>query len=227
MTPDVIVSWPRTCDYPLWRRFLAANRRRFGNVYVVLTEHAGRDISGFIRHAIGDLAYVMEPGPGEWRDAAVNAALDLSTSQWVWFTEQDFLIHEPERFWDAVRSGERFEAVGWRDETRWHPSCLFVRRAAIEATSRYFGPEPVDHFVTFSRELRGVYDLEADLHRGLDFEHLQGLSENHRLIEAGIDAGVFRRDRFREYLRDCLAAGVELEPAWRATAERELGMVSV
>ena len=95
---------------------------------------------------------------------------------------------------------------------RWHPSCLFVRRAAI--VSRYFGPVPVDHFWMFGGQFDPL-DLIDDLGLGGTFEHLRGTAQNSWLIESG-QGGIFRPARFARYLADCLAVQVPLHPGWVA-----------
>lgn len=232
MKPDVIVCWPRNCDYPLWRKFIRDERYRFARVFVMFTENMQDgpvDYSPWVREQLGNIAECFDSPPTQgrdWRDVAVNAALDRSTAEWVWFTEQDFLIHEPERFWRVVYIRTFDMAVGWQEhDKRWHPSCMFVRRTAIEKTTRNFGPVPIDHFWMFGAEIESLFGWEH-LENDIDFEHLQGLSQNHYLVDQGIDAGVFNRPRFREYLTDCLESGVPLDQRWADRAQREIGMVS-
>lgn len=225
MTPDVIVAWPKSADYPLWRQFIANNRQRFAKVIVVFTDHHGQqDYSGWLRENFPDVTCLdSDPSRGtEWRDAAVNTALDVSDSEWVWFTEQDFLIDDPGRFWRLKVLTDQADAMGWREHNeRVHPSCLFVRRATIEATTRRFDDAITDHFYRFGREIEAVgrfMDLRSGpllLRPGLDFHHLQGTSDNHRLLDAGDLGAIFKPDQFREYLRASLTV-TPLNPAWEA-----------
>lgn len=224
MKPDVIVCWPRFADYPLWRKFIAGNRWRFDQVIVVFTRHDGRDISSWVREHLRSATFVDSPPvpPGrDWRDVAVNAALDVSHSEWVWFTEQDFFITD-EDFWRGIHTeAQTYNVIGWRDGNgRLHPSCLFVRRVFVDGTTRYFGTPPIDHFWTFTHELMDVEDVSLI---GDGYEHMQGLTQNHALIDAGIDEGVFEREQFRRYLWLCLEAKVPLEPGWEAAARKEIG----
>ena len=213
---DLIVCWPRDCDYPLFRAFLAAERRRFESVIVVFTDHHGGDISACVRE-VTDATFLDSSGHGDWRDNAVNMALDASGAERVWFTEQDFLITDPARFW-CQEQGQ--PVLGWQEhDERWHPSSLFVDRDLIDRTSRYFGPDPLDHFHRFGQELAALSPI-ARLEGG--FEHLQGTSQNHSLIDRGRDDGVFKRERFREYLAASLAAPVPLYPEWADKARREI-----
>ena len=228
MKPDVIVAWPRSEDYPLWRRFVADERERFAKVIVSFTPPLGgdkaRDISGWI-NANFDATFV-EPDYSDgrdWRDTAVNAALDRSDAEWVWFTEQDFLVRQPDVFWWAVDVCDvRDTAFGIREHGtgRWHPACLFARREVINQTERYFGGDPVDHFYRFGSQLGPVRPMP--ILPDCDFEHLAGTSQNHFLIDRGESVGVYHPERFRRYLADCLEAGVPLEPTWAERARREV-----
>jgi hypothetical protein len=218
---DVIVAWPRTCDYPLFRAFLAAEMDRFERVIVVLTAHDGTDYGTWLRQTLHEMGvHVLDSPDGpDWRDAAVRHALTHSDAEWVWFTEQDFLVRDG--FWDAMNDAMADRVVlGFLEGDRWHPASLLVRRESIDATSRYFGPDPVDHVWTFGRELEAIATVRELPHGS--YEHLRGTTQNHYLIDQHRNDGVFRRDRFRDYLRDCLAAGVVLHPNWADTARREI-----
>ena len=218
---DLLVTWPTNCDFPLWRAFLARERWRFARVIVSFSPHPGRlDYRDFVREELAhldvDLIYPEVPGGRDWRDVAVNAALDVSDAGWVWFTEQDF---DPDpQLWLYVRVGMRdgYEVIGLRQDGRWHPCCLFVRRALVELTPRYFGPEPVDHFYAFGRkvtELVAPLELPFRLYR-----HQAGLSRNHQLLDLHQYEEVYRPDEFAAYLRRCTQPGtqpkIRLEPRW-------------
>lgn len=203
---DVIVSWPRTCDYPLWRQFIHDERDRFGEVFVVLTDLAGRDISSFVRRQFPDVTVVESDGIGEWRDAAVNTALDRSKASHVWFTEQDFTVTEA--FWPQFTGDLAGICI---DDRPLHPACLLVARELIERTSRYFGTDPGDHFHTFGTELVALATPRIITH---GFRHFQGISESQMLLWLGEQVR-FRPDQFREWADANLAAEVPIEPAWR------------
>src|SRR3990167_1402006 len=137
MRPDVIVTWPVSCDYPLWRKFIRENRSRFAHVIVAFSPMPGlpdrRDgIESLLNHVDVTFLHTQWANGWDWRDAAVNAALNVSDAEWVWFTEQDFFVHDP-YFWKLVDSFHvHADAIGVREDVRWHPCCLFVRRDNIE-----------------------------------------------------------------------------------------------
>jgi len=214
--PDVIVAWPRNCDYPLWRRFLRDERSRFAKVIVVFTELGIADYRNFVTAQVQATCIDSPPRDGrDWRDVAVNAGLDISTAESVWFTEQDFIATD--RFWPQVRLPLSGVCVG--DGRPLHPASLFADRSLIEQTSRYFGTPPVDHFFTFGTELVAL----ARPHLIVSgWRHYQGTSDNHTLLERGEEAGIYQRERYRRYLADCLRAGVPLHPSWAAEARAEI-----
>lgn len=225
MIPDVIVTWPHACDYPLWRKFIRDERHRFARVLICFTENmqGPYDFRPFVRAQLGDIAECFDSPPlngRDWRDVAVNAALDRSDAEWVWFTEQDFRVLD-EGFWRYLAPRWTGAVVGWLDQTpRLHPSSLLVSRWAIDRTARYFGPFPRDHFATFSDELavNACYLLPDDG----SWTHMQGLSHNHFLMDTGQPV-TFKPDEFHAYLRECLTAGVALDPEWQRRAENAVG----
>jgi hypothetical protein len=180
----------------------------------MLTQYEG-DYSSWLRANCPEVEFIDAPEGEDWRDAAVNAALDESTAEHVWFTEQDFFITD-EKFWEAEGSVVGFNA---NDGRFLHPASIFADRDLIDRTARYFGPSPVDHFFSFGVELCRMV-TPTILTEG--FVHLQGTTQNHFLIGRGEDAGVFKRERFRDYLRDCLSANIPLHCDWVVGAEREL-----
>lgn len=206
---DVIVSWPRCCDYPAWRQFTRDERHRFGEVFVVFTELAGTDVSGFVRRNFPEATFIDSPPleGRDWRDVAVNAALDRSTASHVWFTEQDFEVTDPGVFWPQLIGSVTGVIV---DDRLLHPACLLVSRDLIEKTSRYFGPEPVDHFWRFAVDLVG-YALPRYIEGG--FRHLQGVSESQMLAWQG-QPPRFRPEQFSEWVDRNVAVDVPLDPAW-------------
>lgn len=224
MRPDVIVTWPVTCDYPPWRELIKRERARFNRVHVAWSARSGevdyRELVESDLAGVADFYDATERGGRDWRDVAVNLALNNSDADWVWFTEQDLLPHDETLLLNLERALLVDTPVGRREDDRWHPSCLLVQREAIERTSRYFGPEPVDHFHTFGRELSKNGDAPLDLvrlgvERDVDYVHLQGLSQNHQLIELGRYDQVFRPDKLAAYLAQArFATDVELHPTW-------------
>lgn len=214
--PDVIVCWPRGCDYPRWREWIRSHRERFREVYAVLTEHAGPEYSDFLRQQPG-ITWLDSPDRTgrDWRDVAVNHALDHSRAEYVWFTEQDFVVTDSE-FWNELHGP--LVGIDAFDGRPLHPACLFVSRALLDGTCRYFGTDPGDHFYSVGRDL--VQKVEPR-YIATGWRHYQAISESQLLLGLG-QRPRFRPQQFTEWLTDQLSADVPLDPRWRGMAEAEI-----
>lgn len=220
MNTDVIVSWPNNCDYPLWRQFIRENRKRFESVFVVFTQtYQQPNYEEFVRQSMAEdnVTFLNAPLPqtptADWRNLAVNAALQLSTAEWVWFTEQDFYIEQ--EVLDNLSDLMNFKApnvYAVYDAGRMHPCCIFARREVIEKTSKNFGivPDESDHFSIFQRELEGLSIGIGEIPRQSYF-HFNGLSSNCTLLQNGQEPN-YQPETFTKYLEDCLRATVPIDP---------------
>ena len=239
MKPDVVLTWPRHADYPIFRAWLERERGHLGYVSVAFTEHhVGRDYRPYLRHELllrvpgVHLVDAPREDGRDWRDTAVNLALDRVHGDWVLFMEQDFIVTDDRAFREAIVrttcSGSHVVGAGYVDRgdgDRLHPSCLLVRRDVVEQTSRYFGPEPVDHFHAFGREVQ-EHGLVDDLLSRLDqapefghtghFAHVGGLTQNHNLSDAGHMEQVRRPCEHARYLDACLRE--RHHPEWEEDA---------
>ena len=229
MSTDIVLAWPRHCDYPLWRDWLVKNRPHLGSVVIGFTEHhLENDWRQYVSRELARIGGVRvfdatRADGQDWRDTAVNEMLDRSCSEWVWFMEPDFIIRDDKKFRRAVAKGQMLgDVVGYREdgEDRRHPSCLIVRRSAIEKTSRYFGDVPVDHFHAFCQELErtGARFADLDLRSSKlsdddgDFTHIGGLSRNEQLVDSREWEEVRRPDEHALYLTLCMKK--RCHPAW-------------
>lgn len=238
---DLIVTWPKNCDYPLWRNLLRVQRGLYKKVIIVWMEaNQGNDYKSFVEDNLAGFFITFIDSPKvepdqDWRNVAVNAALEVSDAPWVWFTEQDFFVINHDRFWPKVREAREFhKVVGLREKAsgRLHPCCLFVKRGLINRTTKNFAvTSDGDHFARFTKEITsnqseislealGLHQKSSELDPGEhDYLHLNGLSHNHTLIHDGNYAGVYQPAAFKEYLRQCLdleKQGAEFSPLWKA-----------
>lgn len=220
MKPDVIVTWPRNCDYPLWREYIRDNRSRFNEIVIVFMEtNQGDDYRDFVRKAMFyDRALCVETPPnyeGDWRNAAVNAGLQHSLhSEWVWFTEQDF-FPGPE-FWNKVEEcSTKHDYIGIKEGDRLHPACLFMKRALLNETRKDFSivPGKLDHFGLIAEDLltKNGAILSPDY-----YIHMAGLSHNLSLI-ARSEAPNHNIEQFKEYCKACLKLSVDMPVSFEVT----------
>lgn len=212
--PDVIISWPDNNDYPLWRKFIKENRETFDKVIIVFTKtHSEVNYKEFVTDHTQDCTLLECPSliSGEdWRSVAVNYGLSFSSSEWVWFTEQDFYITD-ELFWEDVNQVIRenmSDFIGVLEGQRIHPCSMFVKRSVIDRTSKFFGivPDKSDHFFVFTQEVRKLLPALAFVDRKY-WKHYNGLSHNFSLISRG-ERPVYQPIEFYDYLSQCLHSDV-------------------
>lgn len=221
---DVIVTWPRNADYPVWRKFLRDNRAGFNDVFIVYMQpNQGHNYMPFVIEATDQdrVANILSPHlqPGEdWRSVAVNTALEHSKAEWVWFTEQDF--YPKPGFWDDVAKAieDGCDVVGVLDGDRLHPCSLMIKRSMLDQTSKNFGviPNRGDHFGIIQTDLAVLHAKTAIISADR-YKHYAGMSHNWRLLSDGIEPN-YKKEEFLGYLKESLECGIELEPTWEEIA---------
>lgn len=215
---DIIVCWPDNVDFPLWRQFIQVHRHYFQKVIVVwVKSNQSPSYKEFVEMAMGedDITFLECPDvrDRDWRDVAVNFALEHSNSDWVWFTEQDiFVLHT--NFWATVLLARKdHDAILYKDDDRIHPCMAFVKRNAIEQTKKNFGvvPDKSDHFSVFFNQLRLLPQLKITYIDNLNFYHMAGLSQNMSMLERG-ESIHHKPDEFKQYLQLCINSREDHNP---------------
>lgn len=224
--PDIIVTWPRNCDYPLWRAFVHQERQRFNEIIIAFTEtHEGHDYREFIRTVMyDDHVHFIDPRPlsstEDWRNVAVNASLMYSyNAEWIWFTEQDFFVTEPSQFWTWTERHDTLDVVGIKDDNRLHPCCLFMKRDALNKTCRNFGivPDKLDHFGLIQKDIERL-ELKTHIINPAYYEHLAGFSSNWTLLARGQQPN-YQIDTFKRYIIASLNVPVPIDARYKKIAQ--------
>jgi hypothetical protein len=217
MKPDVIVTWPKNCDYPLWREYVHLNREKFNNVIVSFMEpNQMPDYADFIKQAMfPDFVQFIEPRPlrefEDWRNASVNQGLFQSLhAEWIFFTEQDF--YPKAGFWEFVYANEDKDVITVSDNGRLHPCGMFVRRSFLDKTRKDFGilEGRLDHFGKLQEDTQNLGAKVAIIPEET-YYHYNGLSQNFNLMVHGFDPN-YKKLEFDQYLYKCLDVLVPLEP---------------
>lgn len=231
MKPDIIVSWPDNCDYPLWRRFISENQNRFQKIIIVFTKtNQLPSYEDFVKDRLKgfcDLVDSPKIMPGEdWRNVAVNYGLKRSENRWVWFTEQDFLPKDG--FWNCIETQEKSgcDVISYYDTYRMHPCCIFAKKNIINQTSMNFGIVSgiKDHFGVFQDEIDDLFYKESLVLGLIDeiyCDHMNGLSSNWTLVTNGGQPN-YKPERFKKYIQDCLNSGMKLEPRFETICKNFL-----
>lgn len=222
--PDIIVSWPVNCDYPLWREFIHLNRKLFKKVIVVFTEAPGSynykdEVTPML--AADGVTCMDSPevyGGEDWRNIAVNAGLHASAADWIWFTEQDFfpnltMFDDLNYFVD-----DGFRVIAAYQQERMHPCSIFMARDLLGELRLDFGiiPNVSDHFSKIQNQLERKQERIAKIDPKM-YSHFNGLSHNWRLVSEGQEPN-YHPGEFIQYLRDCLKVSVPLVSQWEMVA---------
>lgn len=221
MKPDIIITWPKSCDYPLWRSFIHKQRERFSKVIVIWMEtNTGENYIDFIQKEMAEdnIEFYKSPplsAAADWRDVAVNLGLEHSTNEWVWFTEQDFIPIDNLWSWVENLITNKLEVIGAYQEERLHPCCIFAKRSVINKTKKNFAviPNQADHFAQFQRDL-DTLKIEVGHIPAFTYEHLNGLSQNMTLISNGQEPN-YQKERFNQYIQDCLSININLDERFK------------
>lgn len=209
MTIDIIVSWPRWADYPVFRETMRLSERNSYNRLIVsftgLTDN--QVMEAYVRGMLLYAAFTLPIGArGDWRNVAVNNALAVSDAGHVLFLEQDFFIRVPGLFFHKLSCAlnEGHEFVGFKEAGRIHPACLLVSRDKLEHTTLDFsaGEAGHDHFWFVTKELGAITEFKSleslGLARGRDWWHMNGLTHNYDLVRRG-EPVTYEKARFALY----------------------------
>lgn len=223
MIPDLIVAYPRHLIFPLWNKYIRENRDRLAKVVIVMTDMSvPTDYTDYLKkYFYGRDVTIVANDPvtasDDWRNIAVNKGLRLSDSQWILFTEQDFLPDD-NGFWGMVNcSMETHDLIDVEQDHRMHPCFILIKRSLLDKTSKDFSAKPphYDHFGKLQLELEEMKipkSVIAD-----SYHHMNGLSQNLYLLQIGEEPN-YRPEDFKEYCRKCLKLP-DLHPDFRSLFE--------
>lgn len=225
MKPDLLITWIKHCDYPIFRYWIRKYRDHFDRIIIYWSEHNRFPYYDHFIHdsMIGDSYKTLFMDPtftdwsiGEdWRNHATREMLKYSNSEWVCSIEQDFFCRNWDNFFlNAEQMMKETDLFGWMNNTQSpyiHPACWFMKREALEKTTKDFSPHSemigMDHFAWITKEARelnmkiGSF-AHADLTTPANTEmfHLGGVNQNYLDFEQRFkDSTIHRSDIFYVY----------------------------
>jgi hypothetical protein len=204
-----ITCWPTGFDYPLFRKDLGQLRREVDEVLICFTKHGNYDLSGWVRDHVKHSTFFDEPADDhtqDWRSRATNLMLDNAKGDWILSIEQDFLITDYMYFFAKIRMVmDKCDVITFPEDQRYHPAFLLVRTDLLNKTKRDFSVmgDGRDHFHQITKELKGleartIYLEDVGLKQGLDWVHMQGLTDNYFAPKP-----YFKLPEFHRYNQDC------------------------
>lgn len=166
MTIDIITQWCVYNDYPLFRHNTQKRRDLFNKVILYPSRHHGAiDLEDFARRVFpetwvtGHTIDWTTPGI-DWRQVETEPCLELSNSDWILFSEQDFFVNNWDDFWEKIhKAAEYSDMVGWWNQTSFpyvHPCFLLIKRELLEKTKKDFRAHPeilgCDHYAMITHD---------------------------------------------------------------------------
>mgnify|MGYP001563284138 FL=1 len=207
--PDLLITWIKHCDYPIFRLFLKRHRDFFGKVIIYWSEHFRHMYyDAFIQKALVDYGIECQFLPNieykygveDWRNIATNYMLQQSTSEWVCSVEQDWFVKDWEKLLtEVVVNSSKADLLGWwQPNGKYvHPAFWFMKREALEKTRKDFAAhDGFDHFgwITQDHLANGGKIISTQDMGFEDFKdafHLGGVNQNY--LQFGTPGYVFHR----------------------------------
>lgn len=169
MKCSLVCTHIANCDYPIWRAWLEKYHSWFDEIIICWDLSFRFPIfSSFIQGSLSHLPNIkfLDPierdlGTEDWRNKSTNEMLKVTTGDWVVSIEQDWLAKDWGRLLSKTEEAmKEAEIVGWLNPTNYpyvHPAYWFIKRSALEETSKDFSPHPeingMDHFGLITKEI--------------------------------------------------------------------------
>lgn len=195
MKPDRVLQYCVHNDYPIFRKHIKDYRDKVNKIILYPSRHHGYiDFEYFAKKNIKETwvePVEIDYGKEDWRQAETTPCLEHSTSEWLWFSEQDFFVSSWEKFFNIIEElSKHCDMFGWWQESSFkggyvHPCCLFIKREWFEKTKKDFCAHPeiigCDHFAMITRDMEELGGKICKLQDNgfenwVDAFHLQGLT---------------------------------------------------
>lgn len=233
-------------DYPIYRQLIRKYRNKFNKVILYPSRHHGQvDLEEFLKRSLpetwvtGHTIDWTTPNI-DWRQAETEPCLELSSSEWILFLEQDFFVKDWDILFEQVESlMEESDLIGWWQDSAFsyvHPCFLLIKRSLLEKTKKDFRAHPeingCDHFAMITHD---ALELGAKIItlQGLGYTpwedafHLGGLTYPYQDFK-GDDTifGVGSPEAFRTYNYYAAKAPVEQSLDWLDLSSRVEAVLS-
>lgn len=190
--PDVLITWPSGCDYPLCRFQIQTFRSYFEKVIISTYDHGTPDFREFLKTAMKKTSFIdVGYDDAHWREKCVLAGLEETESEWILFTEQDFFWKGDHFLETVLAETVNSDIIGIRQGNRLHPCFLLVKRSILDKTTKDFSVQGQDrdHFQKVSEELLKIGSFkdirDLGMFEGIDWYHFSSMTWNLFRIKDG------------------------------------------
>lgn len=224
--PDIICVWPIAFDYPLWRHVVTKNRHYFDKVIISFTyNNLDRDFRQFLKNTHPDFTLV-DTGNNQspyWYHSAIIEALNNSHSDWILFSEQDFIYDDNfiKNLLEKTLINNLDFACLVEGSNRKHFGCFLIKKSLILQTTQFFDQvmnlDCFDRFTIECSQLTKKWMTLEELGfvRGLNYDHLNGLTHNYYLFTQKIFNLITGKDKFIKYNKNSIEANIIQNPEWQ------------
>lgn len=238
--PDVIVLWPTAYDYPVFRNQINKYRELFGKIIVPVNRNSVvRNLLPWLIETNPSFTFVdpsNEPNQEMWYNACIKRALKESTSEYVLFTEQDFVISNDKLLPEIFSS--QFDVVHYQHKKFRHPYFFLTKRSLIDKTSQHFDivVDKKDQFEQFENEIATLtnnIEIVNNIATEEDCYHIGGITFVYHIADMikfdgksyGDILPLIRynrkiNERIRKYNLDSLNLNIPQHPQWIDVMER-------
>lgn len=247
MKPDLLITWIKHCDYPIFRATLRKYRSFFRRVIIYFSEH---NRFPYYDHFLHDAMWneevlFLDPtftnwSSEDWRNHATNEMLKHSDSEWVCSIEQDWFCKDWNNLLTITQEAmSKSDMTGWMNPTAQayiHPAYWFIKRELLEKIGKDFRPHPEingsDHFamITYKAKELGVdilpiqeMRIKADLStlEETDAFHLGGVNQNYLDFEQRFNSNVINKEEmFYVYNYWSMQAPIVQSPLFMETMKK-------
>lgn len=236
---DIVLIWPYSEDYPLFRKTLRKIRNKVKTVNIFFSEHhSGKHIDSFIRKSLSELGVdffedegIPLPGKGDWVNTAVNTILRNVSSEWFLKIHPDFFVKDWDSFLGSLGVAmKRNQLIGYpylASPDYFSPAFFLMERSLLEKTSLDFSAISSfrDHFWKITADARklGIEIMPLEkigLRDGIDYVHIKGVTTYfvHGLVD---DFHFYDSpERAYCYFHQTLNCGELMEEKWEEKLKR-------
>ena len=247
--PDLAIAWPTTLDYPGFRLQLRQYRDHFAKVIIAFSNHnvfpdIHKWFPSWLEGAMAEdqVEFIswqeVEAYPAQdWAQRLSRCAWQHVTSPYMFWTQQDFLVHNPHLFQEMF--DDHYQVVTHKSHyvhsNRYEPDCIFINMQLLRQTSMNVATSSrYDHWGELSLELsklQPIYKTLEDLgfYTPQDWEHLSGCTSNYAAVMFKADnnfqgTNFHKHNRFVDYNRTILAElqknSIPIHPYFAALVQR-------
>jgi len=217
---SVIVSWPDSFDFPIFRKNLSKLQEQVGQVMVCFNHHGNHSLRDFLTKFMPEVKFLYVENsnyPGDWRNKSTKYMISQANNEYVLSMEQDFMISDYSHFFNTIKKSKK-DIVMFQENnergSRFHPAFLLCKKEYLDGPEIDFSVmgQGIDHFALATKKLKNhdyISLQDLGLKEKEDWYHMRGLTDNQFAPKP-----YYALDEFYTYNIRCLNSGVDMSKYW-------------